>query len=236
MNFKKYFFEFVSQEEFGVENHSRKREIVVLVGPPAIGKSTFIKNKYPQGSSIVVSRDDIVDEVSSSLGLQYDHMFEVPPKEAEIGKEVLGREALGKVIEAPAWMTWTEKVYQNVLRANNLINSKLEQRFKDSISSNKHIIVDMTNMNANARKNSLKYAIGKDLFKRAVVFTMSESDLPELLSRMKIRSDSIRSRGGSKTIGEDVVDRMIKSFQKITPEEDFDKVDTVYTFAPQKLS
>lgn len=88
----------------------------------------------------------------------------------------------------------------------------------------------MTNMNANARKNALKYIEGKDYFKRAVVFTMQESDLPELLRRMRSRSEMIKNNGGSKTIGEDVVQRMVRSFQQISPSEGFDKVDTVNTF------
>jgi hypothetical protein len=51
---------------------------------------------------------------------------------------------------------------------------------------------------------------------------------------MKKRSEEIRSNGGSKTIGEDVIYKMIKSFQQISPEEGFDKVDTVNTFLPKR--
>lgn len=232
MNFKKWLFEIVSQEESGVENHHNKTEIVVLVGPPAVGKSTFIKNKFPEGSVALVNRDDIVDDVSRSMGMTYDDMFELPPKDSVVGSTVAGKENFGQVQDAPPWMNWTTKVYSNIQEANKIINSQLEKKFRDAVSSGKHVIVDMTNMTSGARRGALKYVQGKDFFKRAVVFTLQESDLPELLKRMKNRSDFIKANGGSKTIGADVIDRMIKSFQRVTSEEGFDKIDTVYTFSP----
>jgi predicted kinase len=224
MNFKLWL-ELVSQEEYGIENHQNQTEIVVLVGPPAIGKSTYIKSKYPE--SDIVSRDDIVDQVSNSLGMTYDDMFQTPPKDATIGTTT---DKFGTVLNAPSWMTWTPTVYSNVLQANKIINEKLEERFRNAVLSGNDVIVDMTNMTASARKNALKYVQGKQYFKRAVVFTLQESNLPELLNRMKSRSESIKANGGSKTIGEDVIIRMVKSFQQISPDEGFDKVDTVSTF------
>ena len=231
LHFKRWF-ENIEQEEFGLENLTSKTEIVVLVGPPAIGKSTYIANKFPKNSVYVVSRDDIVDEVSKSMGMTYDNMFESPPEDAPVGKTVLGKENFGVVLDAPNWMKWAKKVYSNVQDANNLINKKLEESFKNAVDSGKHVVVDMTNMTIGARKGALKYIQGKDFFKRAVVFTLQESNLPELINRMKNRSELIKASGGSKTIGEDVINRMIKNFQKISPEEGFDRVDSVSTFKP----
>jgi hypothetical protein len=48
---------------------------------------------------------------------------------------------------------------------------------------------------------------------------------------MRSRSEKIKSQGGSKTIGEDIVNRMISSFQKVNPDEGFDKVDTINSFS-----
>ena len=231
-SFKRWLFEVVTQDEFGEENHGGKKEIVVLVGPPAVGKSTFIKNKFPPGDVFLVSRDDIVDEVAGSLGMNYDNMFEMPPIEAEVGSKVPGKEKFGTVVAAPAWMKWATKIYSNIQEANEAINKRLEARFRSAVDSGKNVVVDMTNMTAGARNGALKYVQGKDFFKRAIVFTLQESDVPELIRRMRARSEQIKANGGSKTIGEDVIDRMIKSFQSVSPEEGFDKVDTFNSFQP----
>jgi len=232
MNFKRWLYEVVAQEEFGEENHANKKEIVVLVGPPAVGKSTFIKNRFPKDSVHLVSRDNIVDEVAASFGMTYDNLFETPPENSEVGSKVPGKENFGVVLQAPSWMKWATRVYSRIQEANNLINKLLEQEFIKGVGSGKHVVVDMTNMTAGARRGALKYVDGKDFFKRAIVFTLQESDLPELLRRMKSRSDQIKANGGSKTIGPEVVDRMIKSFQQISPDEGFDKVDTFSSFEP----
>jgi predicted kinase len=154
----------------------------------------------------------------------------MPSIDSQIGTLAQGKEKFGTIEKAPSWMTWTDKVYSNIQKANNLINSKLEEKFKRAVDSGRHVIVDMTNMTIGARKGALKYVEGRDFFKRAIVFTLQDSNLPELIRRMKSRSEEIKANGGSKTIGEDVIDRMIKNFQKISPEEGFDKVDTVNTF------
>ena len=187
--------EMISQEPFGQENHNNKKELIVLVGPPAIGKSTYIaKRKFSPDDVIVINRDNIVDEVAVSIGKTYDDMF-----------------------------NYTDPEIKN---ANDTINKKLEHQFKTAVISGKNIIVDMTNMNSKTRKRALQYADGHDFFKIAVVFTMQESDMPELLNRMQKRSLEI----GSKTIGQPIIDRMISSFQQVSPDEGFDKVETFNNF------
>lgn len=225
------YYEFISQDEYGDENSDNKKELVVLVGPPAIGKSTYIAQKFHPEDVFVVSRDNIVDEVSSSKGFNYDEMFLLPPKDSIPNTLVKGMEKYGLVKEAPPWMRWTKLIFSNIQEANEEINSKLEKRFRDGVDSGKNVVVDMTNMTANARRDALKYAKDKDFFRRAVVFNLSESDLPELLKRMKERSQRIEAAGGKKTIGEDVIQRMIKSFEQIDPKEGFDRVDTINSFS-----
>lgn len=49
-------------------------ELVVLVGLPGVGKSTFIKNKYP--NHVVVSSDDIIEKLAASENATYDQVFQ----------------------------------------------------------------------------------------------------------------------------------------------------------------
>jgi predicted kinase len=223
----KLYYEFISQDEFGDDNKENKKELIVLVGPPAVGKSTYIARKFDPKDVFVVSRDDIVDEVSKSMGLTYDDMFVLPPKDSVPNTSIDGMEKYGMVEKAPLWMSWTKTVFKKVADANEIINNQLQNKFKEAVDSGKNVVVDMTNMTAKIRQNALKYAQDRDFFRRAVVFTFAESDLPEIFNRMKKRSAEIASKGGSKTIGEDVIHRMIKSFEKVSPEEGFDKVETI---------
>jgi predicted kinase len=224
-------YESISQDEFGTENNEGKLELVVLIGPPAIGKSTYIAQKFAPQNVFVVNRDDIVNEVSSSMSMTYDDMFAYPPPDASLNASVQGMEQYGVVKEAPKYMRWTKYVYDKIQNANDRINEILKQKFKEAIDSGKNVVVDMTNMTYDSRKNCLNYVKNKDYFKRAVVFTMQDSDLTTLFNRMRSRSEKIKSQGGSKTIGEDIVNRMISSFQKVNPDEGFDKVDTINSFS-----
>ena len=225
------FFEYISQDEFGDENLDQRKELVVLIGPPAVGKSTYVAQKFPSDDVFVINRDDIVNYISDGIGMTYDDMFVLPPKDSVPNTSVSGMEKYGLVKQAPSWMRWTKVVYDKVQDANDRINDMLKKRFKEGIDSGKNVVVDMTNMTTTSRQSALKYAEGKDFFRRAVVFTMSESDLPNLLKRMRDRSAKIAAEGGSKTIGDDVISRMVSSFEKVSPSEGFDKVDTVDTFS-----
>lgn len=72
------------------------KKMIVLVGPPSVGKSTWTNNNFPD--AYVISRDDIVDEVASKYGWTYDDMFATPPSDSKIGDN---DEKYGTVIEAP---------------------------------------------------------------------------------------------------------------------------------------
>jgi predicted kinase len=55
-----------------------------LVGPPAIGKSTWVKQNAP--GAFIVSRDDIVNKVADKYNLTYDDMFD--PANKDKNKEI----------------------------------------------------------------------------------------------------------------------------------------------------
>jgi len=199
-----------------------KRKIFVLVGPPAVGKSTWIKNTFQKDDPYIINRDDIVEEVASKMGMTYDDMFSAPPKDATIGTE---DEKYGTVVNSPSFMTWQPLSYSNILDANKLINDKLNDKIKNAATSGRDIVVDMTNMTVNARKQALKSISGKeDMFhKVAVVFPFHGAE--NIIKKMAFkRSQEIKYQGGSKTIPPEVIDRMMSSFQQIAPEEGFDEV------------
>jgi len=58
-----------------------KPRMIFLVGPPAVGKSTWVE-KNISGEFSILNRDDIVEKVARESGVgTYDDMYKRPPKE-----------------------------------------------------------------------------------------------------------------------------------------------------------
>ena len=195
-----------------------------MVGPPAVGKSTWLKKNAPD--SYVVSRDDIVDKIALKKGMAYDDTFETPPKDMEIGHV---DDKLGAVIPKPEgypdWMP--DKLWSNVFNANKEIQLGFKNSFGKALRSGKDIAVDMTLMNKAARDSIMK-EFGEDISRydvEAVNFNFqgeqTKGALKQIASR---RADEIKKRGGSKTIPESVFDRMFDSYEAPSLDEGFNSI------------
>ena len=200
------------------------KRIYVLVGPPSVGKSTWIKNTFQDVKPYIINRDDLAEQVAEEYGWTYEDMFVYPPTESVEGDV---SDKYGTVVKAPAYMTWPgapKVVYDKVIEANG----KVQSLFTDRVTGAKgqdNIVVDMTNMNAGARKGALKAIEGSeaDYYKVAVVFKFQGAE--DIIKKVaQKRAEEAKKMGKSKTIGPDVFDRMFKSYQEVSPEEGFDEV------------
>lgn len=199
-----------------------KRKIYVLVGPPSIGKSTWIAKNLDINNTYIISRDDVVDDIARSYGWTYDDMFKVPPPESNLGDM---HPDWGEVIKSPSYMTWQPLSYSNVLEANKELKTEFDRRVAAAADSGKDIVVDMTNMSAGSRKAALNAIKGREseFTKVAVVFPFQGAE-DVLKNITKRRGAEIEARGGKKTIPPSVIDRMTSTFQNVSPDEGFDEV------------
>ena len=199
------------------------KKIFVLVGPPSVGKSTWIKNTFKE-TPFIISRDDIVDKVAETYGWTYDDMFATPPEDANIGDS---DEKYGNVVEPPPWMTWAKSAFDKVLEANAKVQDLFNQRNADAKTAKENIVIDMTNMNAGARKRALDSVSSDDAVEKiAVVFEFEGSE--EIIKKVALkRAEAAKRMGKSKTIPPAVFDRMFSSFEKPTSKEGFDKIVSV---------
>jgi hypothetical protein len=123
-----------------------------------------------------------------------------------------------------SWPGAPKLVYDKVVEANGKVQSLFTQRVAGSKGQD-NIVVDMTNMNAGARKGALKSIEGVEgeYHKVAVVFNFKGAE--DVIKKVAAkRAEEAKKMGKSKTISSDVIDRMIKNYAEVSPEEGFDEV------------
>jgi len=202
----------------------KDKKIFVLVGPPSVGKSTWIKSTFTHINPYIINRDDLVEQVAGEYGWTYDDLFVTPLGDSKLGDI---SEKYGEVIKSPEYMTWAPLSYDKILEAN----TKVADLFSKKVSEAKgqdNIVVDMTNMNVGSRKGALKPIEGsEDEYKKvAVVFNFKGAE--DIIKKVALkRAEEAKAMGKSKTIPQAAFDRMFSSFQEISPEEGFDEVINV---------
>ena len=201
---------------------TRPPRIFVLVGPPSVGKSTWIKNTFRDTIPYVINRDDIVEQVASTYGWTYDDMFVTPPEDATIGES---DEKYGEVQVSPSWMTWAQSVFSLVMEANGAVQSAFNQRVSGAVPSGLDVIVDMTNMNAAARARALNAIEGRqdDYEKIAVDFKFEGAE--DVIMRVaQKRAEAAERMGKSKTIPPAAMQRMMGAYEAPSLDEGFDSI------------
>ena len=208
-----------------INEAQEQKKIFVLVGPPSVGKSTWIRNTFGTVVPYVINRDDIAESVASEYGWTYDDMFVAPPQDASMGDV---NEKYGSVVRSPPFMTWQPLSFSKVLEANNKVQKLFSERVANAAPSNKDIVVDMTNMNAGARKAALKPIEGKEgeYKKIAVVFEFQGAE--ELIIQIaNKRAEVAKQMGKAKTVPEAAIRRMFAAYQQVSPTEGFDEIVSV---------
>lgn len=215
--------ETVIQEQIEDIKENPKKKIFVLIGPPSVGKSRWIKDTFEE-LPFVISRDDIVDEVAAEHGWTYDDLMTNPPPDAEIGDI---DENFGEVIPAPKEYSWTKLVFADVLDANKEVQFRFNNRVADAPVMSDNIVIDMTNMNACARKNNLRsFGNLQDYEKIAVVFEFQGIE-DSILKVAEKRAAKEKLKGKSKTIPASVLTNMMSKFSRPTSAEGYDKIVSV---------
>ena len=207
-------------------------DLFVLIGPPSVGKSTWISENVP--NAYVISSDEVTESVAASHKMSYDDMFEYPeqeflrsgePNPAYNPDEI--HPLFGKVVDQGIpWKKWLPKAYEKVNAAEIQALDKLEQVKKDAKLSGQPIVVDMTNMNTAIRKRIIDQMLqytGMPLRKVGVVFEFegAEQDIKNVAASRNVLKQMAGK--GPKTIPDVAFDRMMGGYEPPAAGE-FDKV------------
>lgn len=211
--------------KFVKENlQNTNKTIYVLVGPPSVGKSTWIKQTFIDVDPYTINRDEIVEQVAKTYGWTYDDLY-VSPLPEQVEGDV--SEKYGTVVKSPEYMTWQPLSYSKVMEANGKVGELFSKKVSEA-KGQENIVVDMTNMNAGSRVGALKAIEGVENEYRKVAVVFNFKGAEEIIKKVALkRAEEAKIEGKSKTIPPEAFDRMFKSFQEISPEEGFDEVVNV---------
>ena len=197
------------------------KDLYILVGPPAVGKSTWLAQNLVDKNPHIISRDAAVEKVASELGWIYDDLFASPSASEQVGDI---HPKFGKVV-----FDCNRLSYTNVVRANEKVH-KIFMGEAYAANDKDCVVIDMTHMSRKARKTSLKFIKNRGQYKKtAVVFTFqgNEGLIKEVA---KLRSQ----KNGQKNISDEVYDRMFSTWSDVTLDEGFDQI--LYVDNTQALS
>lgn len=208
-----------------------KKEIYILIGPAAIGKTTFIlKSEFPDGKFIIVSRDDIVARVSEKYNLSIDELYQFPPHDSIAGAYVVGMEKYGQIINSPGIVKHLQPFSFDYLDSVNAeINYTFYNEFQSATRNPniEFIIVDRVHLRQNERDayNSLIDFSREDFIKIGVLFNFKDKDTLDLISKAsEIRTEILKESGQKiRTVPRTVQENMLKFYQPIADGE-FDTV------------
>ena len=211
--------------KFVKENlQNTNKTIYVLVGPPSVGKSTWIKQTFVDVEPYIINRDEIVEQVSKTYGWTYDDLYVGPLPEQKEGDV---SEKYGTVVKSPEYMTWQPLSYDKVMEANGKVGELFSKKDSEA-KGQENIVVDMTNMNAGSRVGALKAIEGVEHEYRKVAVVFNFKGAEDIIKKVaQKRAEEAKKLGLSKTIPPEAFDRMFKSFQEVSPEEGFDEVVNV---------
>ncbi len=196
--------------------------LYALIGPPAIGKSTWIQKHAPHAK--VMSRDDVIERLTHKIGFTYDDAYVAPPQEGvSVGDTIPGMERFGKVVPSDRkWRAFDFEIPQN-------LHKQAEQELRNAASSyaksDNDVVLDMTNMNREDR--ALFMPMFQNHRKVAVVFNFqNDKIIAALKKKAEQRAKELAKQGRNKTIPAQVIDRMVATYEPPTESEGFDEITT----------
>lgn len=214
----------------------KKKEIYILIGPAAIGKTTYTnKAGFPVGKLAVVSRDEVVGRVSQRYNLSFDDLYHFPPHDANPGEYISGFEWCGQVITSPSVVKHLHPFsYEYLDSINAEINYGFYNEFQATIRNPEidFIVVDRVHMRKSERDAYFKYLqFRNDFVVCAVQFNFEDADTIDVIEQVsKIRAKELGKNGKPRTVPRAVQENMVKHYEPIVDSEGFNsiiKIDTL---------
>lgn len=187
-------------------------KVYTLIGPPAVGKSTWVDKAFMGKQRYLVSPDATKMTATRLFDLSYSELNARPKNEHDIEPR------FGSIIESNKKL-----MYGDVYTANRMAQKLLYKAMRDAQKSTIPVVIDATNMTVRSRrfmcsKFMNERSENKNFRNIAVVFDVDMTDLDIIL---KIANE--RSQKG-KYVPSNVITKALKSYEAPTLEEGFDNI------------
>jgi hypothetical protein len=214
-----------------------KKEIYILIGPAAIGKTTYLKTiGFPINKLAIISRDDIVSQMCQKYKFTYDELFLFPPHDAKLGDRIPGFERYGTVIESPSLVKHLHPFsFDFINRINVEIYNAFYFQFDTAVKNPNidYVALDRVHLRKEEREIYFPYLEKNrgDFFVTAVIFNFKDEDTLDVISKTsEIRKQKMLDASGFfRTVPRDVQENMIKFYEPPTLEEGYDSIIHVDT-------
>jgi GTPase SAR1 family protein len=232
---KEKFYKWLFEEKKKEQDTTKK--FFVLVGPPAVGKTSWIKHFIEESgeSYTVISRDQIIeDQIFPKYKLANNELYGlVPPKDAEVGQIVNGFEKYGKVIEDRKG----RKAFKNILEANEEVEKQIKKQVDAALSKEEetpdNIVIDAINGTEQERAKALGLITDRPEYKKIAVYFEFQPYRKEIETRAHLRAQQMKKELGA-TFGREVpskaYDAMFSRITKPHSSEGFDEISSYDSF------
>lgn len=167
------------------------RYLVLLIGPPCVGKSSWIAThlqEYIQEAYVVINRDDVVSAVAREYGMTYDDMY------------------------------LDQKEYPIVQEANQEITRRHRENIANAVQTGLSVVIDMTNNTEKSREKMIGMVGAEDWQKMAIVFD-TDDDIEFLTTQAELRNiKETELYGMPKTITREILERFLRDFEEPSPD------------------
>jgi predicted kinase len=175
----------------------KNKNFYVLVGPPAAGKSSWIRDFIEASNQtyMVISRDQIIeDQIFPNYKLSNNELYTInPPKEAELGKNIEGMEKYGKVVVDKKG----RKAFENILKANAEVEAVIKKEIKAALTHEPdNIVIDAINGTDRERSIALDVVKDKPNYKKIAVYFEFEPYKEKIMGRAQQRADKMKKDFG----------------------------------------
>jgi hypothetical protein len=221
------------------ESNSSKRNFFVLIGPPAVGKSSWIENNV-KDNRIIISKDEIIEDVIfPKYNLANKDIFKVPTQDLEVGEEHPEKKKLGRLTKYTRFSKSKGKeveelAFENAHAAGEELNAIYDSELKNAISSDvKNIVVDAIHMTRSNRKTTIDYISGRDDFNIIGVVFPFKGYEKQILRSAELRAKDFLERYGpefDRGVSKSDYEEIYKNFEEPSKSEGFDRLITSNRF------